>query len=81
MDLALAEIAYARLSDGRRISFERSRRCGAIRIRGVRRTVSVTVQAYGVRQDMEGGKVATVTLKSKRARAGGNGNVPRRICR
>jgi hypothetical protein len=77
----VGQIAYARLSDGRRLSFEPRPRCGVIRIRGVRRTVSVTVQAYGLRQDMEGGKVATVTLKSKRARAGAKGNVPRRVCR
>jgi hypothetical protein len=54
-------------SDGRRLSFARRRHCGAIRIRGVRRTVSVTVQDYGLRQDLEGGKEATVSPKSKAA--------------
>jgi hypothetical protein len=52
-----------------------------IRIRGVRRTVSVTVQAYGLRQDMEGGEVATASLNSRRNRAGAKGNAPRRVCR
>ncbi|MEA2207364.1 MAG: hypothetical protein QOE77_4140 [Blastocatellia bacterium] len=77
----MSQIAYARLSDGRRLTFEKGRRCGAMRIRGVRSNVSVTIQAYGVRQDMEGGKVATATLKSKRAKGGAKGKAPRRICR
>jgi hypothetical protein len=34
-----------------------------------------------VRQDMEGGKVATATLKSKRTEGGAKGKAPRRICR
>jgi hypothetical protein len=69
------------VSDGRRLSLELAHRCTAVRIKGVRRNVSVTVQAYGLRQDMQSGRVATATLKSKRNRAGAKGNVPRRVCR
>jgi PKD domain-containing protein len=78
---SIETIAYARLRDGRRLSFDLARRCTALRIGSVRRNVSVTLQAYGVRQDMEGGKVATVTLKAKRSRAGSRGGLPRRVCR
>jgi hypothetical protein len=74
-------IAYARLSDGRRLTFELGRRCSAVRLGRVSRNVSVTVQAYGLRQDMEGGRVATVRLKARRTRAGARGGLPRRICR
>jgi hypothetical protein len=78
---AVQTIAYARLSDGSRLSFDLPRRCAAVRIGRVPRNVSVTVQAYGVRQDMEGGRVATVRLRARRARAGARGSLPRRVCR
>ena len=74
-------IAYARLSDGRRLTFRLGRRCTAVRIGRLARNVAVTVQAYGLRQDMEGGRVATVRLKARRTRAGARGSLPRRVCR
>ena len=78
---AVQTIAYARISDGSRLSFDLARRCTAVRIGRVSRNVSVTVQAYGVRQDMEGGRVATVSLKKRQTRAGARGSLPRRVCR
>jgi hypothetical protein len=69
-----------KLSTGRMFGMTVPARCSGVNIRSVARSVGVSVEVAGLRQDLASGPFAHGALASGHARSGAGGKLPKPIC-